>query len=69
MSGYDYGNARLRAMKSRLLSGRDLEALAEIGSLDGLIAALAKTVYRETVEIALVRASGLACVNEALRLT
>ncbi len=68
MSGYDYGNARLRAMKSRLLSGHELEALAEIRNLDSLIAALAKTVYRRVIETAIVRASDLACVTEALRL-
>ena len=40
MSDFDYGNARLRVMKSRLLSRQELEALAEAGSLNGLIAAL-----------------------------
>ena len=53
MSDYDYGNARLRAMKSRLLSWRELETLINIDNLQGLIAALTKTAYRKPVEAAL----------------
>jgi V/A-type H+/Na+-transporting ATPase subunit C len=67
MSGFDYGNARLRAMKSRLLSRRELEALAETGTLRGMITALTKTAYRKPVEVALVHAIGMECINEALR--
>jgi hypothetical protein len=48
MADYDYGNARLRVMKSRLLPRSELEVLAEAGSLDGLIAALTKTVYQKS---------------------
>lgn len=66
MSEYDYGNARLRAMRSRLLSRRETEALADINQLPGLIAALLKTAYRKTVEVATTRASGMACITEAL---
>src|SRR5574341_1543217 len=67
MADYDYGNARLRVMKSRLLSTHDLEGLAEAGSLEGLIAALTKTVYEKSVEAALTRATGMQCIDEALR--
>lgn len=67
MSGYEYGNARLRAMRSRLLSRRELDALAGTGSLQGLIAALAKTVYQKPVESALTRYTGMNCIDEALR--
>jgi V/A-type H+-transporting ATPase subunit C len=67
MSGYDYGNARLRAKKSQLLAKRELDALAEAGSPQGLISALIKTAYRKSVEAALARASGLDCIAEALR--
>lgn len=66
MSGYDYGNARLRAMKSRLLARPEMEALAQVGSLSVLINALTKTAYRKAIEAALVRASGLDCISEAL---
>ncbi len=67
MSAYEYGNARLRAMKSRLLSPRQLEELAQAGSLRGLIAALASTPYKAAVEAALTRAAGMACITETLR--
>ena len=66
MSGYDYGNARLRAMKSRLLSRAEVEALAEISSLQALINALVRTAYRRAVEAALMRAGGMACITDAL---
>lgn len=55
-------------MKSRLLARRDLEALAETGSLQGMISGLAKTAYRKSVEAALARASGLECITQALRM-
>ncbi|MGW8250054.1 MAG: V-type ATPase subunit [Anaerolineales bacterium] len=67
MRDFDYGNARLRAMKSRLLTQRDLESLTEVGSLKGLIVALTKTPYRKTVEAALSRSSGMSCISNALR--
>lgn len=67
MSGYDYGNARLRAMKSRLLSRQELEALAEAGSLNGLIAALTKTAYQKPLESALARTSGMNSIASAIR--
>lgn len=67
MPDYDYGNARLHVMKSRLLSKHELESLSENGSLQGLIAALTKTVYQKSVETALTRATGMQCIDEALR--
>ncbi|MBM3124359.1 MAG: V-type ATPase subunit [Chloroflexi bacterium] len=67
MPDYDYGNARLHVMKSRLLARRELEALAEADGLDGLIAALVKTVYQKPVEAALTRTIGMPCIDEALR--
>jgi V/A-type H+/Na+-transporting ATPase subunit C len=67
MADYDYGNARLRVMKSRLLPRRELDTLADAGSLQGLIAALTKTVYQKSVEAALTRATGMQCIDEAMR--
>jgi V/A-type H+-transporting ATPase subunit C len=64
---FDYGNARLRAMKSRLLPRRTLEGLTEAGSVQGLITALANTAYREAVATALVRLTGIDCLAVALR--
>jgi vacuolar-type H+-ATPase subunit C/Vma6 len=66
MSAYNYGNARLRAMKGRLLSREELEAFAEMSSLQALINALVKTAYRRAVEAALMRAEGMACIAETL---
>jgi len=67
MPDYDYGNARLRVMKSRLLTNHELEALTDSGSTQGLIAALTKTVYEKSIEAALTRATGTKCIDEALR--
>lgn len=67
MPDFDYANARLRAMKSRLLPRRTLEGLARVGSVQGLITALTNTSFREAVEAALVRLTGMDCLAEALR--
>jgi len=67
MADFDYGNTRLRAMKSRLIPRRALEGLTEVGSVQGLINALTDTAYRDAVEAALVRAVGMECLAEALR--
>ncbi len=67
MPGYDYGNPRVRAMKSRLLSREELEALARLEDPPSLIAALSKTPYEPAVEAALTITSGAACVQEAHR--
>jgi V/A-type H+-transporting ATPase subunit C len=66
MADFDYGNARLRAMKARLLSRRELDTLTGAGSLEGLIAVLTQTVYRKPVETALARMTGMDCINQAL---
>jgi V/A-type H+-transporting ATPase subunit C len=67
MAGYDYGNARIKAMKSHLLSARQIESLAEAGSIRGLISALVKTAYHQEIEAALVHTSGINCIETALR--
>jgi V/A-type H+/Na+-transporting ATPase subunit C len=68
MPGYEYGNARLRAMKSRLLAPRQFDELAQVDSLRGLIAALTATPYKAAVEAALARATSMACIREALHI-
>lgn len=65
--GYDYGNARLRAMRSRLLKESDYTNLLAKNSLEELITALAETPYKEDVELALTRLSGVRCIFEAVR--
>lgn len=66
MTDFDYGNARLHAWKSRLLSKRELETLAGSGSQQSLITALTKTAYRKSVEAALARAVVTDYVSDAL---
>jgi len=65
--GYGYGNARLRAMRSRLLSKADYEALLTRTSIDEVITALAETGYQTDIETALLRVGGVDCIFEALR--
>jgi V/A-type H+/Na+-transporting ATPase subunit C len=67
MDDFDYGNARLRVMKSRLLTRQELESLAEADTLKSLILSLAKTSYRKSIEVALVRSSGMDSIAKALR--
>lgn len=67
MPDYDYGNARLHAMKSRLLNRRELDALVGAGSLQGLIAMLAKTTYQKSIESAMARFSDMDSIEDALR--
>ncbi len=66
MPGFDYGNARLRAMKSSLLSRQEMEALADADSLQSLIAALTRTAYGKAIEVAITRAGGPECIADAL---
>jgi V/A-type H+-transporting ATPase subunit C len=66
MTGFEYGNARLRAMKSRLLSYSELESLAESNTVQGLIARLSETAYRKPLEVALARTNGMDCIAMAL---
>jgi V/A-type H+-transporting ATPase subunit C len=67
MAEFDYGNTRLRGMKSRLCSDDDLMAFAALGSVDSLLNALTQTPYRTAVEAAMIRSTGLPCLNRALQ--
>jgi ATP synthase A1 C subunit len=67
MTDFDYGNARLRAMKSRLLSTPDYEELSQSGNVMNLISTLTQTPYRKSIDAALARTSGMDCINLALR--
>jgi vacuolar-type H+-ATPase subunit C/Vma6 len=62
---FDYGNARLRARISRMLSMESLESYANIKSIDRLISILIKTKYQRSIEHALTITQGLACLQEA----
>lgn len=63
--GYEYSNARLRAMKSRLLTTRDYHMLAGSGTLERLLTALTRTPYAESIEATLVRGGELVAINAA----
>lgn len=67
MNGYEYGNTRLRAMRSRLLSRSDFLDLAATGTLDRMLAGLADTPYEPDIETALVRARGIERLDRAVR--
>lgn len=64
---YGYINARVRAMKSRLLPRRTYGELLSRTSVDELLAALAQTPYRPSIEAALARETGWAALRDALR--
>lgn len=65
--GYEYGNTRLRAMRSRLLARPDYVDMMGAGSLDRMLAMLADTAYSTDVEAALVRGRGLDRLDRAVR--
>lgn len=67
MTGYEYGNTRVRAMRSRLLGPNDYAEMMAAGSLDRALAVLAETDYRPDVETALIRAQGLRRIDDSAR--
>jgi V/A-type H+-transporting ATPase subunit C len=64
---YGYVNARIRAMKSRLLDRHTLEELIFQPDLDSLISSLEKTPYKEDIIEAKVLYQGVLCIEFALR--
>ncbi len=64
---YGYANARLRAMKSRLLKRNEYAELLDERTVEDVVARLAHSVYQPEIEAALVKASGWECLSEALR--
>jgi len=64
---YGYINARMRGMKSRLLSHRELDDLITKPDLDSLIADLENSPYRDEIIEARGQLSGILCVEYALR--
>jgi hypothetical protein len=65
--GYGYGNARLRARRSRLLTEADYSALLARAHIEDVITALTETPYKDDIEAALLRVRGVGCVFEAVR--
>jgi len=66
--GYGYGNARLRAMRSRLFRQADYDHLLAKSSLTELIAALNDSRYRDDIETALMQVGQERCILAAVRL-
>jgi V/A-type H+-transporting ATPase subunit C len=64
---FEYVNARVRGMKSRLLSTSVLESLILKPDVESIIAVLENTAYKEEIERASVQYSGLMCIEVALR--
>lgn len=64
---YGYINARMRGMKSRLLSHRALDDLILKPDLESLMADLENSPYREDIIEAKGRSSGILCIESALR--
>jgi V/A-type H+-transporting ATPase subunit C len=64
---YDYVNARIKGMKSRLLQPSVFETLILKPDVDAILAELGNTAYKEEIEKASVRYSGIVCIEVALR--
>ncbi len=64
---WGYINARIRAMRSRLIPAADLERMLSAGELDEIIALLDGTVYGGELRTSLAASKGLPGVDEGLR--
>lgn len=67
MSGFDYGNARVRSRRPELLDEAAYHALARAGDIDGMLAELAEGPYGPEVEAAVPRVTGLRRLDEVVR--
>jgi V/A-type H+-transporting ATPase subunit C len=66
MPDFPYINARVRAMRSRLLTPAQLEDLLGMSTLDAFLQGLSSTPYGFDLQEALLRHEGLRAVDEAL---
>jgi V/A-type H+-transporting ATPase subunit C len=64
---YDYVNARIKGMKSRLLAPPVFETLILKPDVESIIAELENTPYKQEIERATVQYSGITCIEVALR--
>lgn len=67
MTGFEYGNTRVRAMRARLLGPRDYAELSRAAGLDQVLGALDATDWRPDVEAAVATARGPDRLDEAVR--
>ena len=66
--GYEYVNARLRVMRTRLFQREEYPRLLAAADIPGLIAALDRSPYQEALRAALATHSGVLAVHRALQL-
>lgn len=66
MPDFPYINARVRAMRSRLLDAGRMEELLVLPTLEAFMQALNNTPYAREVQEALTRHAGLRAIDEAL---
>jgi V/A-type H+-transporting ATPase subunit C len=64
---WGYINARIRAMRSRLLSAADIERMLAAGGLDEIVALLDGTTYGIDLRTSLAASKGIAGLDEGLR--
>jgi len=64
---YDYINARIKGMKSRLLAPPVFESLILKPDVESIIAELENTSYKVEIERATIQYSGIKCLEVALR--
>ena len=67
VSEFAYANARLRAMKSRLLSPQALSDLANAPDVASMLNSLIRTPYRASIELALVSHRALAALRQGVQ--
>jgi len=66
MATFDYGNTRLRARLSRLLTKEMLEEMTRADNIDGFLSSLIKSAYKTSIEKALTVSSGIRSVQTFL---
>jgi V/A-type H+-transporting ATPase subunit C len=64
---YEYINARIKGMKSRLLAPPVFETLILKPDVESIIAELENTPYKQEIERAVVQYTGIKCIEVALR--
>ncbi len=64
---YGYGNARIRAMRQRLLDNNFYEGLVELDDFDRMVQTLQQTPYKDAVQESVLRKTGAGAIDEALK--
>lgn len=68
VTDYGYGNARIRAMRQRLLDNNFYENLVELDDFNRMVQNLQQTPYKDEIQESILRKSGAAAIDEALKL-